>query len=1162
MNAPTLLVGLGGTGSDIVQKVYERASEEQRKNIEFVIFDTDINELRTIEEKTPQIKTVQTSTRLTVGEYLECDHFSRDNWFPVNKILNGKALTEGAGQVRAVSRLAINTAIQQGKMESLNKAIEDLYKLKGQKTIQAPRVMLVGSLCGGTGSGLILPVAMYIRNFMTTKLQQSSAIVRGFFLLPEVFDGVIKTQSERNNLRCNAYAAIREIDAFMMKDDGSLPARYQLEFKVPRVGSNEQDSYSGKPMDFCFLFDAQNINGMKLNSFAEYKEHAANCIYGMTIAPTSKRSNSSEDNVIREIVYAGGRNRFAGAGTSMLIYPTVDIKKYLALKWTKESISDEWLQIDKQYYVENDAAIERRKQGYQEREIDRGEHYISVINQGFADEKAFVSAIRNLCYCYDEHGYIEESTHWEDYIDELNFHIQKSIEENQLELEDIQQKINGFASAGNEKGADLELFAGWYKKLLEYRAATIKISGNLAKRLAYSLFKENNDYTKTDKKFRFEYWLHRDGAVETFIHPNAVRYFLYNAIRILKVKERESKKRIEEIKTFWEDFEKVTFDLPETPDIIEDLGQFANGMHLNDESRIQRIIHRSKISEAQDHLNRQFGKFMSETQDYWNALISERIYHDAIECFTNLCNAFHDFYDVLNGNLEKLDREIRELEAKYVTKPGEALRYVCADKKCLRGLAKDVKNLSSSLDIPPELSAAIFTKMKDFALAEQKPEKEKYFTETFNETVVEYLADLIMSRYTSIVDMDIITALEREAHYENPEENYDLDDARLYAQNVIESTEILAKPFIESPVGKEPRVIPACAYHPSLATADFPGRNAFVSKYLLDGGGVADESIEKNMILFYQAVYDLRANELSKFAPPYKAETYDRTGGEYYNAYYELVQKLHPDTTKSKAITPHIDRWWHIISKMPDLDEDSQRQQEERINKAFFWAMLGQYVQLNVEDKYKAVYQLDRTSLGVQIKDENKHIEQLIVSNGTPCDHLYEVLDAFTIYPHLVETINSHIEEQISSALYRKTPLKETFLFKWLEMFEVDEFKCKAEIGARSVFELPLLMKQSVPVEEYFEEDMMRLLETIITNLELYVCRFCNKKEAVEELAELIMSQFERLIENAKEENSFNIFEDSLFAHICKVITIKLEDMNMQKDSLKVQEIYRTVRTQ
>ena len=104
MIAPTLLVGLGGTGSKIVSRVSKMVTEEQRKHIGFAVFDTDINELREIREANPYIKTIQTSTKLTVGEYLNIDTHARDTWFPVNGILNSKSLTEGAGQVRAISQ--------------------------------------------------------------------------------------------------------------------------------------------------------------------------------------------------------------------------------------------------------------------------------------------------------------------------------------------------------------------------------------------------------------------------------------------------------------------------------------------------------------------------------------------------------------------------------------------------------------------------------------------------------------------------------------------------------------------------------------------------------------------------------------------------------------------------------------------------------------------------------------------------------------------------------------------------------------------------------------------------------------------------------------------------------------------------------------------------
>ena len=110
MIAPTLLVGLGGTGSKIVCKVSRLVTEEQREHLGFAVFDTDINELRDIQRDNPFIKIIQTSTKLSVGEYLNIDTHARDNWFPVNAILNSKTLTEGAGQVRAISRLAFDTA--------------------------------------------------------------------------------------------------------------------------------------------------------------------------------------------------------------------------------------------------------------------------------------------------------------------------------------------------------------------------------------------------------------------------------------------------------------------------------------------------------------------------------------------------------------------------------------------------------------------------------------------------------------------------------------------------------------------------------------------------------------------------------------------------------------------------------------------------------------------------------------------------------------------------------------------------------------------------------------------------------------------------------------------------------------------------------------------
>lgn len=209
MNAPTLLIGLGGVGSKIVERVSGLITPEQRESIAVVVLDTDINDLRAIRERNPFIRTIQTSTRQTVGEYLSKNTYARDTWFPVNKTLNKKPLTEGAGQVRSISRLAFETTVKAGKMEPLHDAIQSLYKVEEEKAEQALRVIITGSVAGGTGSGLILPAAMYVRHYLDAHFRQSTNITRGFFILPEVFFEVIQGETERNNLRANAYATFR-----------------------------------------------------------------------------------------------------------------------------------------------------------------------------------------------------------------------------------------------------------------------------------------------------------------------------------------------------------------------------------------------------------------------------------------------------------------------------------------------------------------------------------------------------------------------------------------------------------------------------------------------------------------------------------------------------------------------------------------------------------------------------------------------------------------------------------------------------------------------------------------------------------------------------------------------------------------------------------------
>lgn len=526
MIAPTLLVGLGGTGSKIVCRVSQMVTEEQRKRIGFAVFDTDINELREIREANPFIKTIQTSTKLTVGEYLNIDTHARDEWFPVNGILNSKSLTEGAGQVRAISRLALDTAIRAGNMEPLHNAIEELYKLEGDSSEQALRVVIVSSLAGGTGSGLILPVALYLKNYLATKFQASANITRGFFILPEVFYEVIRGQSERNNLKCNAYATLRELDAFLMKGDETLPEKYEKTVKLefPRVGSNDVEEYNVRPYDFCFLFDAQNTEGKKLNSFNQYLDHAANCIYSQSIGPMNKRSNSSEDNTIRELCAERGRNRYAGAGSAMLIYPYEDVREYIALNWTKECVSSQWLVFDRMYKEKCLANAEMRAQGLNRRDINASVDYIESINQMAKQKDPFALSIEKACTIYDEGGYKKVNDKWTEYVGQLKKFVKDSTMNGQMDLDAQKNLAMGMINEveiGSKQAA--EELQDAYREMEKYKDMVVKRSEDTARTIAYSIFKAKNDsITKEKLPHQMETYLRDEEG--NFIHPNAVRY--------------------------------------------------------------------------------------------------------------------------------------------------------------------------------------------------------------------------------------------------------------------------------------------------------------------------------------------------------------------------------------------------------------------------------------------------------------------------------------------------------------------------------------------------------------------------------------------------------------------------------------------------------------
>lgn len=157
----------------------------------------------------------------------------------------------------------------------------------------------------------------------------------------------------------------------------------------------------------------------------------------------NKRSNSSEDNTIRELCAQRGRNRYAGAGSAMLIYPTEDVKEYIALNWAKECVSKQWLVFDDMYRERCMANSEMRAQGFHVNDIDPSMSYIGSIEQMAKQKDPFAKAIEEACTIYDDGGYKKVSDKWSEYVDQLKKFVKTSVMTGQLDLDSQKRQAMG-----------------------------------------------------------------------------------------------------------------------------------------------------------------------------------------------------------------------------------------------------------------------------------------------------------------------------------------------------------------------------------------------------------------------------------------------------------------------------------------------------------------------------------------------------------------------------------------------------------------------------------------------------------------------------------------------------------------------------------------------
>ena len=348
---PTLLIGLGGIGSRVVDQVYGWIPAERRSHVAAHAFDTNVNDISKL--RNLQGAVTQTSERWTVGQYLHRADPLVKEWFPHEQPeLQRKLLTEGAGQIRAVSRLGYRAAMETGHLHGLERQIATIFRARGEEQINSVRVMIVSSLAGGTGAGIFLQTAMYLRELFEVSFGRSNVLVRGAFVLPDtLIKSRVLDENEWDSVRANGYASLKELNAITLNAAGvHSQVTIEMEYRPGQTDAYGRQSLAitprQLPYDFVFLYDFENTRGENLGAFANYADQVAQTVYLQLFTPIAAGNFSQEDNQILSLIGNQGRSRYCGAGVARLLYPYTDVVEYASLRWATDALSDQWLKLD------------------------------------------------------------------------------------------------------------------------------------------------------------------------------------------------------------------------------------------------------------------------------------------------------------------------------------------------------------------------------------------------------------------------------------------------------------------------------------------------------------------------------------------------------------------------------------------------------------------------------------------------------------------------------------------------------------------------------------------------------------------------------------------------------------------------------------------------
>lgn len=328
----SIIIGIGGTGHQILLDVRKRLIEKYSSLdripiVSFLQIDTSGDDLKPTSKYEERVNLDPSDKIHASVQGVQSLRESLERYPHLQDWLDPRALSgdidQGAGAVRARGRLAlfwnfdkISSAIagrfQQVNSDDSRKNARDAHDtplVVGEET----SVYIVGSLLGGTGSGMFLDVAYIVRN----RIADNPLVdIIGILTIPP------SNLAYGSDKRPNAYAALLELNHYT---DNSTVFVAQYGKNLPHIKD------SRPPFKYCYLMDLTNGNiNIEVDSLTQMVGH--NIFLDLT-SEFQYRKRQNRDNFNQYLIVPDPLEcpqNFMSMGLSAIHFPKDKVKSACA----------------------------------------------------------------------------------------------------------------------------------------------------------------------------------------------------------------------------------------------------------------------------------------------------------------------------------------------------------------------------------------------------------------------------------------------------------------------------------------------------------------------------------------------------------------------------------------------------------------------------------------------------------------------------------------------------------------------------------------------------------------------------------------------------------------------------------------------------------------